>query len=81
MTGRIVYEVHRCVPPRILKRYGKGTRWLCECGKDWSIIFSWGNREWTTTDYAQAIEAYRQAKGFRKGNPPNWSYSEQRMVN
>jgi hypothetical protein len=82
MTGKIVYVVHRCVPPRILKRYGKGTLWRCDtCSKEWKVITIWGERTWRTADYYLAMEMYRGHKGWgRKPPAPSWSEDRQRMV-
>jgi hypothetical protein len=82
MTGKIIYEVHRCVPPRILKRYGSGTRWRCDtCSKNWQVITICGERTWRTADYCLAMNLYREHKGWGRKQPaPEWSFDKQRMV-
>lgn len=61
-----IIETHRCVTPKILKRYGAETKWTCECGKEWQLIMWWGEMKWFTVEYCLNLIAVRSFE-------PHWN--------
>lgn len=59
MSGKILKEVHKCEPPKVLKRYNKGTVWECDCGANFEIIDIFGEMEWRTEAECRNLEKKR----------------------
>lgn len=85
-NGHIMQEQHRCVPPKILKRYGSGTEWSCHgCGKTWQIIWLWGKPEWRTFEFCKNLNTFHNFKpkwndwimGRQRPDKPYWNEEKQ----
>lgn len=59
MSGQIIKEIHKCDPPKVLKRYNIGTAWLCDCGNRFEIIDIFGQMKWQTEAECRRLEAIR----------------------
>jgi len=66
MNGKIIYTVHKCVPPKIKPQWGKGTLWECECMLQWQLIDMFDKLEWQTSPYVLLLNLRRSGSSNRK---------------
>jgi len=39
MNGKIIYEVHKCIPPVAERHLDVGSVWQCECNQRWELVY------------------------------------------
>lgn len=66
MGGQIIKEVHKCELPKVLKRYNKGTVWLCDCGNLFEIIDIFGEMTWQPQAECRRLEAIRAQTNWQR---------------